>query len=68
MFSYAAPRIKRETVETKASAGNNRHSLPVERSVLPFRSMDPGEQAIPDSESLMHLVPAKGFYYGFGGY
>lgn len=65
---YGTPRIKTETVEGETKAADNRHSYPVERPVLPFRSMDPREQNIPTRESPMHSVPAKGFYSCFGGY
>jgi hypothetical protein len=65
---YGTPTIKAEAMAAEAAADNNRHCLPVQRPVLPFRSMDPREQNLPTRESLMRSVPSKGFYSCFGGY
>jgi hypothetical protein len=65
---YGTTRIKAETMEAKTAAEDNRHCFPVERPVLPFRSMDPREQNIQTGAALMREVPAKGFYCDFGGH
>jgi hypothetical protein len=43
-------------------------SEPVERPVLPYRSMDKREQNIPASASTVLAMPARGYYNGIGGY
>jgi hypothetical protein len=63
---YGTPCIKTTSVDTEKAA--DRHCEPLERPVLPYRSMDPREQNIPTAASLMREVPAKGFYCGFGGH
>jgi hypothetical protein len=65
---YGTPFIKTTSLDTEKAADNNRHCEPLERPVLPFRSMDPREQNIPTRESIMCSVPTQGFYRGFGGY
>jgi hypothetical protein len=65
---YGTTRIKAETMEAKTAAEDNRHCFPVERPVLPFRSMDPREQNIPTGAAALCQMPGKRFYYGFGGH
>lgn len=54
--------MEQKTITTTAN------SQPVERPVLPFRSMDKREQNIPSAKSLMCAVSAGGYYNAFGGY
>jgi hypothetical protein len=41
---------------------------PIQRPVLPYRSMDKREQNVPSGKSIMCSVPAGGYYNAFSGY
>lgn len=63
---YGKTRGKEEAVEQSAGGTDKRE--PVERPILPFRSMDPREQAVPSAASIVRSLPARGFDNAFSGY
>lgn len=63
---YGKTSSQEKTVEHSSKSTDKRE--PVERPVLPFRSMDPREQTVPDTESFVCSLPAREFNSAFSGY
>jgi hypothetical protein len=64
---YGQTNIKAASLESDKT-NRPANSQPIERPVLPYRSMDKREQNVPARKSFMCGVPAGGYYNAFGGY